>query len=79
MDVKIETDRVLSYCLTKVEGITNRPSPLGAKILLERSGHSTHDAIVDMTNYLMMELGQPMHAFDADTINGSIIVRQAKS
>ncbi len=79
MDVKIETDRVLSYCLAKVEGITNRPSPLGAKILLERSGHSTHDAIVDMTNYLMMELGQPMHAFDADTINGSIIVRQAKS
>lgn len=79
MDVKIETDRVLSYSLAKINNITNRPSPLGAKILLERSGHSTHDAIVDMTNYLMMEVGQPMHAFDADTITGAIIVRQAKS
>ena len=79
MEVKIETDRVLSYSLAKVAGITNRPSSLGVRVLLERSGHSTHDAVVDMTNYLMMEVGHPMHAFDADTITGPITVRQAKS
>lgn len=78
IEVRIETDRVLSYSLAKIEGIANRTSPIGVQILLERSGHSTHDAVVDMTNYLMMELGQPMHAFDADTIVGTIVVRQAK-
>jgi phenylalanyl-tRNA synthetase beta chain len=67
----------LSYSLAKFEGISNRVSPLGIQILLERSGHSTHDAVIDMTNYLMTELGQPMHAFDADTIAGHVIVRQA--
>lgn len=76
--LEVQSDRVYSYCLARVEGITNRESPLGVQLLLDRSGHSTHDAIVDMTNYLMMELGQPMHAFDADTIVGHIIVRQAR-
>lgn len=46
---------------------------------LEQIGMNTHSPIVDVTNYVLMELGHPMHAFDADKIAGSkIIVRFAK-
>ncbi len=75
---RTETDKVRSYCLARVEGVTPRATPLGIAMLLERSGHTSHDAIVDMTNFVMMEYGQPMHAFDADTIEGAVVVRQAR-
>ena len=44
---------------------------------LERSGISPKALAVDITNYVLLELGQPMHAFDADKLNGSIEVRMA--
>ncbi len=46
--------------------------------VLERSGISSISAIVDITNYVLLELGQPMHAFDLAKINGEIDVRFAK-
>ena len=46
---------------------------------LARSGIRTHSILVDITNYVLLELGQPMHAFDLATIEGSIQVRQAKA
>lgn len=45
---------------------------------LTQSGIRTHNFLVDVTNYVLMELGQPMHAFDADKIVGDIVVRLAK-
>ena len=45
---------------------------------LIQSGLRSHDFLVDVTNYVLMELGQPLHAFDADTIVGSITVRLAE-
>ncbi len=45
---------------------------------LVQSGLRSHNFLVDVTNYVLMELGQPLHAFDADTIVGDIIVRLAE-
>ncbi|MCR6652300.1 MAG: phenylalanine--tRNA ligase subunit beta, partial [Cellvibrionaceae bacterium] len=54
-----------------------RPSPLWLREKLRRSGIRSIDAVVDVTNYILLELGQPMHAFDLDRIEGGIVVRMA--
>ncbi|MDY6841692.1 MAG: phenylalanine--tRNA ligase subunit beta, partial [Pseudomonadota bacterium] len=53
-------------------------SPLWVREKLRRSGVRSIDAAVDVTNYVMLELGQPMHAFDRDEIQGGIVVRMAR-
>ncbi len=53
-------------------------SPLWMQEKLRRSGIRSIDAAVDVTNYVMLELGQPLHAFDRDEIEGGIVVRMAK-
>ncbi|GIZ13327.1 phenylalanine--tRNA ligase subunit beta [Pseudomonas sp. NCCP-436] len=56
----------------------SRPTPLWMVERLRRSDIRSIDAAVDITNYVMMELGQPMHAFDLAEINGGIRVRMAE-
>ena len=46
---------------------------------LERSGIRSISALVDIGNYVMLEIGQPMHVFDADKLSGSLIVRRAQN
>lgn len=53
------------------------PTPIWMVEKLRRSGIRSIDAIVDITNYVLLELGQPMHAFDADLVDGGIVVRHA--
>lgn len=53
------------------------PSPLWLQEKLRRSGVRSIDPVVDVTNYVMLELGQPMHAFDFDKLSGGIVVRLA--
>jgi len=55
-----------------------RPSPLWLKERLRRSGLRSIDAVVDVTNYVMLELGQPMHAFDLNRLSGAVDVRMAR-
>ncbi len=57
----------------------SKQAPLWMKEKLRRSGIRSIDAVVDITNYVLIELGHPMHAFDNDKLSGDIIVRSAKS
>lgn len=62
-----------------VKGINVKAAtPLWMREKLRRCGIRSIDPVVDVTNYVLLELGQPMHAFDLDRLNGGIIVRMAK-
>jgi phenylalanyl-tRNA synthetase beta chain len=70
-------DRIV---LREVRGIDPAtPTPLGTKIRLARAGQRSVSLAVDVTNYLMLELGQPLHAFDRARLTGPIVVRRAAS
>ncbi len=56
----------------------SKPTPLWMVERLRRADVRSIDAVVDVTNYVMLELGQPMHAFDLAQINGGIRVRMAE-
>lgn len=62
-----------------IAGVRVGPSPAWLQRRLEAAGMRPRDAVVDVTNYVMLELGQPLHAFDAETLAGPRIeVRRAR-
>ena len=63
IDVKA-TDLVWRYSAIKVENITRKTSPVNMRIRLFYCGSRAINFLADLTNYVMMEIGQPMHAFD---------------
>lgn len=68
------------YSALVFENVTVRPSPLWLQYRLQSIGLNPINNIVDVTNYVMAEIAQPMHAFDQDTLKGNrIIVRTARS
>ena len=67
------------YVCRVIRGVdVSRPSPLWLQEKLRRCGIRSIDAVVDVTNYVLLELGQPMHAFDLDALQGGIVVRTAR-
>jgi phenylalanyl-tRNA synthetase beta chain len=67
------------FALREVRGIDpTSPTPLQMRIRLARAGQRSVSLAVDVTNYLMLELGQPLHAFDRSRLTGPIVVRRAR-
>jgi phenylalanyl-tRNA synthetase beta chain len=68
------------FVLREVRGAAvTRPTPLQMRIRLARAGVRSVSLAVDITNYLLLELGQPLHAFDRAKLRGPIVVRRARA
>ena len=79
LQVRLETPGCPRYEAQLLEGADVRETPLWMKMRLLAMGVRSIDLVVDVTNYVMLEWGQPLHAFDADAIaQGTIVVRQAR-
>jgi phenylalanyl-tRNA synthetase beta chain len=78
IDVK-ESKLVPRYCGVTISGITVKPSPAWLQNRLKAIGLNPKNNIVDVTNYVLHELGQPLHAFDAAKISGKVIVKTVPS
>lgn len=72
------TDGCPYYTARVIKGVTVGPSPAWLKARLESIGLRPINNIVDITNYVMMEMGQSLHCFDLDKLQGGIVVRRAK-
>ena len=80
IDVNVNNTKLVPrYCGITISGITVKSSPEWLKNKLKAIGLTPKNNIVDVTNYVLHELGQPLHAFDASKINGNIIVDTVKS
>lgn len=75
----IQTEKCFAYNAWKMENISVRKSPWWMSLMMERAWLNVKMDIVDITNCIMTEVGQPMHAFDADKISWWITVRMAKA
>ena len=64
---------------TTIKGVKVEASPAWLQKRLRSIGLSPINNVVDVTNFVMHELGTPLHAFDADKLNGKIVVKTAKN
>jgi phenylalanyl-tRNA synthetase beta chain len=76
IDATAKCPRYLGRVIKNVD--LSRPTPDYMRERLERAGLRSIDAAVDVTNYVLLELGQPLHAFDLDRLTGGIVVRECK-
>ena len=80
VDVEVKTENCKRYMAAAVKDVVTKRSPLWMRKRLFAVGVKPINTIVDITNYVLIEMGQPLHAFDQTLIGGKkIIVRQAKS
>jgi len=78
LQVTIESDSCRNYVGQVVKNVEVKDSPLWLQTRLMNSGIRPINNIVDITNYVLLEFGQPMHAFDKDLVGDKIVVRDAK-
>ena len=78
LQVAIESDSCRNYVGQVVKNVEVTSSPLWLQTRLMNSGIRPINNIVDITNFVLLEFGQPMHAFDKDLVGDKIVVRDAK-
>ena len=78
LQVAIESGSCRNYVGQVVKNVEVKDSPLWLQTRLMNSGIRPINNIVDITNYVLLEFGQPMHAFDKDLVGDKIVVRDAK-
>jgi len=75
IDVKVENEKLAPrYCGVTISGVTVKASPEWLQNRLKAIGLTPKNNIIDVTNYVLHELGQPLHAFDAAQIKGNKII-----
>ncbi len=77
-NVKVETENCSVYLAKKVKNVVIKESPTFIKNRLIACGIRPINNVVDISNYVMLETGQPLHFFDCDTLKDTILVRMAK-
>ncbi len=78
-EVVLHGDGCTYYTLRRIQGVRVAPSPAWLKQRLEAVGLRAITNVVDVTNYILFELGQPLHAFDASKVSGPLQVREAST
>jgi phenylalanyl-tRNA synthetase beta chain len=80
MDVRIDDAQACPrYTASFVSGLTVAPSPVTMRLRLQYCGIRAISNLVDVTNYVLLETGHPLHAFDFDKLVGPIVVRRARA
>lgn len=74
-----DPDLCARYSASLIENVTIQPSPPWMQRRLQYAGQRPINNIVDITNYVMLETGQPLHAFDYETLQGGVVVRRART
>ena len=78
ISLKIETSACQRFCALRMAHIKVQPSALATQVRLENLGIRAISNVVDITNWILLEFGHPMHAFDAEKVQGDLIIRQAQ-
>ena len=78
-EIEIVSDKVNRYRGIIIKNLSIKPSPLDIQLKLIKAGQSVINNVVDITNYILIQEGQPLHAFDLDKIKGKVVARNAKN
>ena len=78
INLKVDTNNVYMYNLMIAKDVKIKESPEFIKKRLEVAGVRSINNVVDISNYVMLEYGQPLHFFDKDVVGNNIVVRMAK-
>lgn len=78
LNIKVETPNCFRYCGITVDNVNKKVSDPIMKLRLNYCGMRDINLLADMTNYLMLEMGQPMHAFDNDIVKGITVIETEK-